>query len=145
MVQNNQKKNNISSVKFIVSPNFSVHKQCFMGTQLFCFQAVCGCFRTGTAALGSRDADCGRTRSRDMCGELGRCRRTLWPTCQTGCHSEGVLVLLQFVTEKWVISLRQCNSEPHQRQTDFLAVGDVALLGHMFRGQRVSIKGHFKF
>lgn len=102
MVQNNQKENNISFVKFMMSPNFSVRKQCFMGTQLRSFVsrlsvAAFTLERQHWAAVVQTVAARG---AGDMCGELGRCRRTLWPTCQTGCHSEGVLVLLQFVTEK---------------------------------------------
>lgn len=99
MVQNNQKKNSISPVKFMMSPNFSVRKQCFMGTQLFCFQAVCGCFRTGTAALGSVMQTVS-AHGAETCAGSSAGGDGLWPTCQTGCHSEGVLVLFQFVTEK---------------------------------------------
>lgn len=101
MVQNNQKKNNISCVKFMKSPNFSVRKQRFMGTQLRSFVS-----RLAVAAftLERQRAAVMQTVAAhgagDTSGSSGRCRRTLWPTCQTGCHSEGVLVFLQFVTEK---------------------------------------------
>lgn len=81
----------------------------------------------------------------EMCGGSGRCRRTLWPTCQTGCHSEGVLVLLQFVTEKWVIPLRECNMSHIRDRRTFSQWGRWSFSVTCSEGKELVSKGISNF